>query len=100
MTEKIVVKVDQDLEDLIPLFISTREKDMAGLATGLAAGDFTALRMIGHSMKGAGGAYGFDPVSTIGGVIETAALASDAATIAAQLAALRDYLARIEIKYV
>ena len=100
MTEKIVVKVDQDLEDLIPLFMSTREKDIAGLVAGLAAGDFTALRMIGHSMKGAGGAYGFDPVSTFGGAIETAALAGDAATIHTQLAALRDYLARVEIQYV
>ncbi len=100
MTEKIIVEVDQDIEELIPLFMSTREKDITGLAAGLAAGDFTALRMIGHSMKGAGGAFGFAPVSTIGDSIETAALASDAATIHTQLAALRDYLARVEIKYV
>lgn len=100
MAEKIVVEVERDLEDLIPLFMSTRTKDLAGLDSGLAARDFAAMRMIGHSMKGAGGAYGFDRVSEIGTLIENAALASDTAVIAAQLALLRDYLARVEIKYI
>ena len=100
MSDKIVVEVERDLEDLIPLFMQTRTKDLAGLDAALVTGDFSAMRLIGHSMKGAGGAYGFAPVSEIGGRIESAALAGDAALIAAQLAQLRDYFARIEIRYV
>ena len=100
MSEMEIVEVDADLEDLIPLFLETRQKDIAGLASGLAAGNFNALRLIGHSMKGAGGGYGFDRVSEIGALIEDAALAGDAASIKAQMETLRDYLQRVQIKYV
>lgn len=100
MSGKLVVEIERDLEELIPLFMRSREKDMAGLDAGLVSGDFTAMRLIGHSMKGAGGAYGFAPVSEIGALIETAALTGDAAAITVQLALLRDYFARIDIRYV
>ena len=100
MSEMEIVEVDADLEDLIPLFLETRQKDIAGLASGLAAGNFNALRLIGHSMKGAGGGYGFDRVSEIGALIEDAALAGDGASIKAQMETLRDYLQRVQIKYV
>lgn len=100
MSEIEVVEVEADLEDLMPLFMETRQKDLADLAAGLAAGNFTALRLTGHSMKGAGGSYGFDRVSEMGALIEEAALAGDAASIKVQMETLRGYLQRIQIKYV
>jgi HPt (histidine-containing phosphotransfer) domain-containing protein len=100
MTEKLIVKVDRELEDLIPLFMETRNRDMAGLAKALASKDFTALHMIGHGMKGSGGAFGFHWVTDIGAIIEACALKSDAVTIEKQFALLQDYLARTEIQYV
>jgi HPt (histidine-containing phosphotransfer) domain-containing protein len=99
MQEKVTVHVDRDLADLVPLFLKTRDDDMANLAVGLATNDFTAMRAIGHAMKGSGGSFGFDPVTAMGDIIEKAALAGDAATIATQLAELRSYLARVEISF-
>lgn len=100
MAEKIMVEVDRELEDLIPLFRQTRERDIAGLEAGLAANDFAALRMIGHGMKGSGGAFGFPLITDMGDAIETAALKDDHATVSQQLTRLSNYMANIDIKYV
>ncbi len=100
MTEKLIIQVDRDLEDLMPLFMDTRKRDMEGLAKGLASNDFAALRVIGHGMKGSGGAFGFQFITDLGDIIEASALKNDAVTIAQQFALLRDYLARVEVQYV
>ena len=100
MTEKLIIQVDRELEDLMPLFMDTRKRDLDGLAKGLTSNDFAALRVIGHGMKGSGGAFGFQLVTDIGDIIEASALKNDAATIEQQLAVLRDYLARVEVQYI
>ena len=97
---KPVAEVDSDLEDLIPLFLKSREEDLQGLAEGLQENDFNRLRAIGHDMKGTGRSFGFHPVSEMGDLIETAALAGDLATIQAQFALFKTYMAEVEIKYV
>ncbi len=47
-------------------------------------------------MKGAGGGYGFDPITDFGAALEQAALREDVVTIEHTLAGLADYLARVE----
>ena len=98
--EPIVVLVDSDLETLIPLFLASRAQDLEGLAKGLSAHDLTALRGIGHDMKGTGSSFGFDAVSDMGDRIEIAAIAGDVEAITVQFAVFKDYLARVEIRYV
>ncbi|TDJ68612.1 MAG: Hpt domain-containing protein, partial [Proteobacteria bacterium] len=60
MGEKIIVNIDPDLEDLIPGFLNNRAHDVRAINDLLDAEDFGAIRLLGHSMKGAGGGYGFD----------------------------------------
>lgn len=96
MSEKIIIKVDPDLEDLIPGFLANRSKDVTSIRALLQADDFDAIRILGHSMKGAGGGYGFDRITELGDTIEIAAVAGDAATIAEANDALDDYLSRVE----
>ena len=55
VSEKIVVRIDRDLEALIPGFMENREKDIAAILTALDGNDFDAIRSLGHGMKGAGG---------------------------------------------
>lgn len=95
--EPIIVKIDPDIEDLIPGFLENRKADINKLRALTEAGDYTDIRIIGHSMKGAGGGYGFDAITEIGDVIERAALASDDATIKEQTSILEDYLSRVEL---
>lgn len=95
-----MVNVDLELEALIPLFLATRQKDIAILEAGLAAGDFEAIARVGHGMKGAGGAFGFDAVSQMGDLIERAALVRDDAGVRTQLAAFRHYMANLQVRMV
>ncbi len=98
--ERIVVTVDVDLKELIPGFIQTRHNDVAAITAALEAGDWDAVYILGHNMKGSGGGYGFDEISVIGAVIEEAAKAKDTAAAKNGIARLADYLGRVDIRYV
>lgn len=100
MSGKIVIEVDAELEELLPIFMRSRADDMRRLDAALATNDFITMRLVGHSMKGSGGAYGFDEVGRIGDTMEVAALAGDATVVAQQLARLREHLANIEVRFV
>lgn len=77
-----VIRADPIVKPLIPGYLANRRKDLDRIRDSLAKGDFGTLRVIGHDLKGSGGAYGIPPLSELGGRLETAALANDAAAIA------------------
>ena len=52
---------------------------------------------MGHNMKGVGSSYGFPPITEIGRGLEAAALAGAKEEIRKQVAALADYLERVEL---
>lgn len=97
MSERITIAIDPDIAELVPGFLDNRRRDVDKLRALLAAGAFAEVRLIGHSMKGAGGGYGFDAITDIGARIERGALATDSAEIEAGIAALADYLARLDV---
>ena len=100
MTDKIRAEVSKDLEPLIPRYLDRRHKEIETFRAQLAAGDFEALRIGGHSLKGSGGGYGFPELSRIGSVIEAAAKAGDVSVIQAALVEYADYLQRVEVTFV
>ena len=93
------VVVDKELEDLIPVFMKNRHKEVEALRSALAAADFEQLRQLGHRMKGVGNSYGFEQVSEFGKEIEDGARSGDRAVLERCIAAYEDYLARVEIAY-
>lgn len=97
--EKIIVRVDSDLEDLIPGFLENRAHDIKSMQDALARKDYAAIAQLGHNLKGIGGGYGFDPISAIGGSIEKAAKTENSAQIRQSIDELSDYLERIEIVF-
>ena len=96
---RITVEIDPDLEDIVPGFLDNRRRDVDTLRQALPTKDWKTVRMLGHRMKGDGGGYGFDAISTIGDIIERAALREDQATVTEQIAALTNFLARVEVVY-
>lgn len=93
------VKVARDLEDLIPVFLSNRRKELDNLRVALASADFEQLRQLGHRMKGVGVSYGFDHVSTLGKHIEDGARSGDRAGLEARITEYADYLSKVQIAY-
>src|SRR3954452_4826331 len=93
------VTVARDLEDLIPVFMSNRRKELDTLRLALASADFDQLRQLGHRMKGVGNSYGFERVSAIGKQIEDGARSGDRSALEASIAGYADYLAKVEVAY-
>ncbi len=98
--ESIVITVDSDMADLIPLFLSQRKADQAAIAAALPLHDFARVRKAGHGMAGAGASYGFEALTVLGDNLALAARAGDVNRLAQLKAQLDDYLARLIVKYV
>ncbi len=93
------VIVARDLQDLIPVFLKNRNKEVDTLRVALASADFEQLRQLGHRMKGVGNSYGFNYVSTLGKYIEDGARSGDRASLEARIAEYADYLSKVQIAY-
>ena len=93
------VVVAKDLEDLIPVFMRNRHKELDALRAALAAADFEQLRQLGHRMKGVGNSYGFAHVSTLGKYIEDGARSGDRAALQAKITEYGEYLSKVQITY-
>ena len=91
--------VAKDLEDLIPVFLKNRAKELDSLKAAVGAGDFEQLKQLGHRMKGVGNSYGFAPISEYGKTIEEGAKASDKAIVEACITTYADYLAKVTVVY-
>ena len=97
--EKIVVHVDADLEDLIPGYLQNRREDVKAVWQALENQDFETIRVLGHTMKGTGGGYGFDAITELGQTLEEAAKNQNEPAIRQAAAALRDYLQAVEVVF-
>lgn len=98
-TEPIVIMVERDLEDLVPIFLAQRRADQATLATASPARDFEAIRKVGHGMVGACASYGFDDLGILGQRIVEAGRAADAVVLDGLKRELDDYMVRLIVKY-
>ncbi|RAK06363.1 Hpt domain-containing protein [Halanaerobium saccharolyticum] len=96
---KNIVYIDPDLEFLIPQFLENREEDRQRLEKLLQESEFDQIRIIGHSMKGSGGGYGFDYLTEIGSQIEKNAELKNKEEIKNLIDELRNYLDNLEIIY-
>ncbi len=98
-SEKIRIRVDADLQDLVPGYLENRESDLLMYQQALEKGDFDSIAVLGHSMKGSGGGYGFNDLSQIGRAIEKAAKSRDKESVRKSIIDLTAYLKKLEIIY-
>ena len=95
--DKIVVRADPQIADLIPGFLQNRRNDVIAMLGALDLGDFATVEHLGHGMKGAGGSYGFAAISDIGGALEHAAGNADNDASRKWVGELTRYLDRVEV---
>jgi len=82
----------RSLSSLESGYLERSRKKAADIVAALGRGDFDAIRTNGHNMKGTGTAYGFPPITELGGTIEQAALAKDADAVRTAVQDLLAYL--------
>jgi len=95
----IVVRIDEGLQELIPGYLLHRQNDVQIMQEKLACGDYEAIRLLGHSIKGSGGGYGFDRITDIGRLIEDSAKEKNSTAISSGIGQLADYLRHVEVVY-
>lgn len=97
--EKIIVYADEDIAELIPGFLANRHRDIEKIDEALKKGDYKTIQILGHSMKGTGGGYGFDAITKIGSSLEQTAKDEDIEEIRKWTGELLSYLERVEVRY-
>jgi CheY-like chemotaxis protein len=95
--DPIYVCPSREVESLAPWYLDRRRADLVTLAAALQAGNYDAIRVLGHDMKGSGRGYGFEAISQIGATLEAEAKKQAGGAIGTEIAALGDYLERVEI---
>jgi HPt (histidine-containing phosphotransfer) domain-containing protein len=91
----IHVHPDETLADLIPRYLENRRKDVERLRAFVAVGDLENVRVLGHSMAGSGGGYGFPELTRIGRSLERASQGADTDAIQRHISELEKYLGRL-----
>jgi PAS domain S-box-containing protein len=95
--QPIVIETPLGLEEIVPGYLAARREELLGMMALLAASDFKSLAVLGHNLKGSGASYGFADLTRIGIALEQSANQTDTGALGAQLADLKDYLARVEL---
>ena len=95
--DAILVHADPRFADLIPGFLRHRRQDVAAILDALDRGDFGTVERLGHDMRGAGGNYGFQPITDIGAALEQSAGRADAGAARKWAGELARYLDRVEV---
>jgi adenylate cyclase len=97
MPDAIAIRPDEDIRPLVAAFLANRRRDVTALKGHLAALDFPAIRLLGHTIKETGRGYGFEGMTEIGSAIERAAHHEDHDTVDARIAHLSEYLNRVQV---
>ncbi|MCM0607211.1 MAG: Hpt domain-containing protein [Xanthomonadaceae bacterium] len=100
MSQKIVVKVDAEIKELIPGYLENRKKEIAELESYFSKKDFDAIAKIGHKLKGNAAGYGFIELGEIAIRLESASKKSDLNVVKNCIDSIKSYLSSIEIEYV
>jgi HPt (histidine-containing phosphotransfer) domain-containing protein len=96
--EKIIVHTDdEDVLELIPDYLANRRDELGALDNAIEQNDFETLRALAHKMKGSGGGYGLNRITEIGRGLEAAAKVQDVQSVKREVAALREFLERVEV---
>ncbi|WP_160673864.1 Hpt domain-containing protein [Clostridium sp. C8-1-8] len=96
----LTVEVKEKYRDLVPIFLSARLSDVEKLEAAVETSDFETIGLIGHSIYGASGSYGFHFASKLGEELEAAAVRQNNSEIVDVINSLKEYLASVKVTYI
>ena len=74
------------------VFLGNVRENVGTIRAALGRGDFCTVEHLGHGMRGAGGMFGFQSITDIGGALEMAGASSDLEAANSAIADLSRYL--------
>jgi HPt (histidine-containing phosphotransfer) domain-containing protein len=87
------------LAEILPQYFSLCRRDLLNLQAALEQKDFERVRVLGHNLKGSGGAYGFPELTEIGSSLETSGKINDVSAAKAGVERLAEFL-NLNKKYI
>ena len=97
--DKLIAHVDTDLKELIPEYLEEIQSDINKIQKAIKEQDCDTVKIVGHTLKGSGGGYGFDPITEIGMHIEGAAKEEDYEDIEYWNNKLSNYINNVNVIY-
>ena len=91
----IAVKASRKRAELTPQYLKNCRRDLLLMQEALERADYATLDLLGHNLRGSGGAFGFQGLSDIGTSVEAAAKEGDAVASRSGVVELSDYLNRL-----
>jgi HPt (histidine-containing phosphotransfer) domain-containing protein len=98
--EKFTVEIDEDLEEIVPIFLDNRNKEIILLKQHLADKAINEIQTIGHKLAGNAGSYGFDALGEVGAKLEDASKSENWETIETCINQIENYMAGVEVKFI
>ena len=83
---------DEEWAEMQEIYINHTSKELEKIKTQLNLDSIDSIRTFGHNIKGSGGMYGFNEVTELGLLIETAAKEGNLDSIKSNLEVLEDFL--------
>lgn len=96
---KTVVRVDPDIEDLVPAYLENRANEHVLFTRFVDMADFEKIQNLAHKIRGTAGAYGFKELSVIAATVESLAKQKDVEKIRFELDHFKQYLESIELTH-
>jgi signal transduction histidine kinase/DNA-binding response OmpR family regulator len=84
------------LEERIPAYLENCRHNVSDMHEALDRGDFEAVTILGHNLRGSGGGFGFQAITDLGAGLEQACEETDLDRARQLLVALSSYLDSVE----
>ena len=94
------VKIDRELEEIIPNYLKNREQDVVLISRYIAESNVKEIEVIAHKLAGSAGSYGFNMLGTYAKQLECASKNNDISQINILFTSIKEYLDCIEIDFV
>ena len=99
-TDSFHIKIDADIQPLIPKFFQNLKADILLLRKAVAEESTEVLVELGHKSKGAAGSYGFHPLREIFNKIELSGENGDFPLVLKFLDEATVYIDNVKIEYI
>ena len=83
---------DDEWAEMQEMYVNHTSKELKNIKENLNSAAFDSLRTFGHNIKGSGGMYGFNEITSRGAAIESAAMNKNLEDIKSHLDALEVFL--------
>ncbi|HEX2817794.1 MAG TPA: response regulator, partial [Phenylobacterium sp.] len=95
--DTVPLRANQKIANRIPAYLQSCRQNVIAILDALDRVDFATVSLLGHNMRGSGGAYGFQAITDIGAALEQAAESADTDASRKWVGELSSYLDRVEL---